>query len=184
MSKWRHERSSRLIRNLSNCEREAWKKFRLQRDSNPWPLRYRCSALPTELWSHNCWEQVNFSGSIMPLRVIQHYSDWVCTAVMSKWRHERSSRLIRNLSNCEREAWKKFSFSYGFIAQLVEHCTGIAEVTGSNPAEAWIFFRLLFRNCLNCVSTAKIFHDVNNVLCWKWCIMGNPYFRFSPNPTL
>ena len=106
MSKWRHERSSRLIRNLSNCEREAWKKFRLQRDSNPWPLRYRCSALPTELWSHNCWEQVNFSGSIMPLRVIQH-SDWVCTAVMSKWRHERSSRLIRNLSNCEREAWKK-----------------------------------------------------------------------------
>ena len=76
-------RSSRLIRNLSNCEREAWKKFRLQRDSNPWPLRYRCSALPTELWSHNCWEQVNFSGSIMPLRVIQHYSDWVCTAVMS-----------------------------------------------------------------------------------------------------
>ena len=22
------------------------------------------------------------------------YSDWVCTAVMSKWRHERSSRLI------------------------------------------------------------------------------------------
>ena len=131
---WRYERSSRLIRNLSNCQREAWKKkkkFRLQRDSNPWPLRYRCSALPTELWSHNCWEQVNFSGSIMPLKVIQHYSDWVCTAVMSS-----------------------------FIAQLVEHCTGIAEVTGSNPAEAWIFFRLLFRNCLNCVSTAKIFHNV------------------------
>ena len=68
---WRYERSSRLIRNLSNCERAAWKKFRLQRDSNPWPLRYRCSALPTELWSHNCWEQVNFSGSIMPLRVVQ-----------------------------------------------------------------------------------------------------------------
>ena len=62
--KWRHERSSRLIRNLSNCEREAWKKFRLQRDSNPWPLRYRCSALPTELWSHNCWEQVNFFTKI------------------------------------------------------------------------------------------------------------------------
>ena len=71
---WCYERSSRLIRNLSNCEREAWKKFRLQRDSNPWPLRYRCSALPTELWSHNCWEQVNFSGSIMPLRVIQTQS--------------------------------------------------------------------------------------------------------------
>ena len=31
----------------------------------------------------------------------------------------------------------------GLIAQLVEHRTGITEVTGSNPVEALIFFRLL-----------------------------------------
>ena len=37
----------------------------------------------------------------------------------------------------------------GFIAQLVEHCTGIAEVTGSKPVEALIFFRLLLSSCLN-----------------------------------
>ena len=37
----------------------------------------------------------------------------------------------------------------GFIAQLVEHRTGIEEVTGSNPVEALIFFRLLLSNCLN-----------------------------------
>ena len=37
----------------------------------------------------------------------------------------------------------------GFIAQLVEHRTGIAEVTGSNPIEALIFFRLLLSSCLN-----------------------------------
>ena len=37
----------------------------------------------------------------------------------------------------------------GFIAQLVEHRTGIAEVTGSNPVEALIFFKLLLSNCLN-----------------------------------
>ena len=37
----------------------------------------------------------------------------------------------------------------GFIAQLVEHCTGIAEVTGSNPVEALNFFRLLLSSCLN-----------------------------------
>ena len=29
----------------------------------------------------------------------------------------------------------------GFIAQLVEHRTSIAEVTGSNPVEALIFFQ-------------------------------------------
>ena len=34
----------------------------------------------------------------------------------------------------------------GFIAQLVEHRTGIAEVTSSNPVEALIFFRLLLSN--------------------------------------
>ena len=44
----------------------------------------------------------------------------------------------------------------GFIAQLVEHRTGIAEVTGSNPVEALIFFRLLYSNCLNWKFTAKI----------------------------
>ena len=38
---------------------------------------------------------------------------------------------------------------YGFIAQLVEHRTGIAEVTGSNPVEALIFFRLLLSYRLN-----------------------------------
>ena len=37
----------------------------------------------------------------------------------------------------------------GFIAQLVEHRTGIAEVTGSNPVEALLFFGLLLSNCLN-----------------------------------
>ena len=32
----------------------------------------------------------------------------------------------------------------GFIAQLVEHRTGIAEVTGSNPVEALIQFSGFF----------------------------------------
>ena len=38
-------------RNLNSSEIEAWKKFIPEWDSNPWPLRYRCSALPTELSS-------------------------------------------------------------------------------------------------------------------------------------
>ena len=38
--------------NLSNWKEETWKKWGLQRDSNPWPPRCRCDALPTELWSH------------------------------------------------------------------------------------------------------------------------------------
>ena len=37
--------------NLTSCEIKAWKKSRPERDSNPWPLRHRYSALPTELSS-------------------------------------------------------------------------------------------------------------------------------------
>ena len=74
-----------------------------------------------------------------------------------------------NLSNWKEEAWKKkirASTGFepvtspipvlpmcGFIAQLVEHRTGIAEVTGSNPVEALIFFRLLLSN-----SRRSIYH--------------------------
>ena len=34
--------------------------------------------------------------------------------------------------------------SVGLLAQLVERCTGIAEVMGSNPVRAWFFFQVLF----------------------------------------
>ena len=41
------------------------------------------------------------------------------------------------------------SYQLARIAQLVEHCTGIVEVIGSNTVQAWIFFRLTFHNCLS-----------------------------------
>ena len=46
------EWSSQLIFQFKQLERRSLKKSGLQRDSNPWPPRYRCDALPTELWSH------------------------------------------------------------------------------------------------------------------------------------
>ena len=48
----------------------------------------------------------------------------------------------------------------GFIAQLVEQRIGNAEVTGSNPVEALICFRLLLSNCLN----SKIYCDDHSSL--------------------
>ena len=44
------EWSSQLIFQFKQLERRSLKKSGLQRDSNPWPPRYRCDALPTELW--------------------------------------------------------------------------------------------------------------------------------------
>ena len=51
-----------------------------------------------------------------------------------------------NLSNLKEEAFKKITSlpMCGFIAQLLEHRTGIAEVTGSNPVEALIFSGFFF----------------------------------------
>ena len=46
----------------------------------------------------------------------------------------------------ESEEW---SINWVHIFPLVEHRTGIAEVMGSNPVEALIFFRLLLSSCLN-----------------------------------
>ena len=39
--------------------------------------------------------------------------------------------------------WTQFidQLPVGFLAQLVERCTGIAVVMGSNPVRAWIVFR-------------------------------------------
>ena len=38
----------------------------------------------------------------------------------------------------------KAQLPVGLLAQLVERCTGIAEVMGSNPVQAWIFSGLIF----------------------------------------
>ena len=38
-------------RNFCSFEKKTWKNFRLARDSNPWPLRHRCSTLPIKLKS-------------------------------------------------------------------------------------------------------------------------------------
>ena len=50
----------------------------------------------------------------------------------------------------------------GFIAQLVEHLTGIAEVTGSNPVEALIFSGFFFPIASNGKYTAMIILNLNN----------------------
>ena len=52
----------------------------------------------------------------------------------------------------------------GLLAELVERCTGIAEVTGSNPVQAWFFFRLSFRNCKSCVFNCDDLHSYNSSL--------------------
>ena len=55
----------------------------------------------------------------------------------------RSSQLYTQPLQLRKESLKKKK-------KLVERCTGIAEVKGSNPVQAWIFFRLSFRKRKSC----------------------------------
>ena len=56
----------------------------------------------------------------------------------------------------------------GFIAQLVEHRSGIAKVTGSNTVAALIFLRLLLSSCLNW----KIYCDDHSSPSFKICVVA------------
>ena len=59
--------------------------------------------------------------SVMPLR---------CSTIYITSFHSSQENELNKLTSLP---------TCGFIAQLVEHRTGIAEVTGSNPVEALIF---------------------------------------------
>ena len=52
LKKVKRDHRSKFFQFRLNWKEEAWKKSGLQRDSNTPPPRYRCDALPTELWSH------------------------------------------------------------------------------------------------------------------------------------
>ena len=67
---------------LKQLRNKAWKKFRPERESNPWPLRYRCSALtnwaikPTGSWSIvSSLNELAWSGLISQLLKLSIYCD-------------------------------------------------------------------------------------------------------------
>ena len=103
---------------FKQLERRSLKKSGF-RDSNPWPPRYRCDALPTELRSHTLGARWNMNYFIYTSR---HFTP--------HGQHELNK--LTSLPMC------------GFVAQLVEHRIVIAEVTGSNPIEALIFSSFFF----------------------------------------
>ena len=52
------------INNLGSCEIKAWEKFRPERDSNPWPLRYR--AVLYQLSYQANWELIMLWDHYIP----------------------------------------------------------------------------------------------------------------------
>ena len=107
--------------------RSLKKKSGLQRDSNPWPPRYRCDALPTELWSHTLGAKSIYWVHIFPCSEIM----WSIYEIIHICRWKWSVIIAINFpiyKQLERRSLKKKKKS------------GLQP--GSNPVEALIFFRL------------------------------------------
>ena len=136
-----HDRRS-YLHNLSSYELKAWIKSSSERDLNPFVNK--CNAFRSLMFSY-------LSAQFKYL--VFHYLYSLAFFIIYG--------CITN-SQCGQ-------LPVGLIAQLVEHCTGIAEVIGSNPVQPWIFFRPYFHNCLKCVNNyddslcVHIFHTIFHI---------------------
>ena len=119
------EWSSQSIFQFKQLERRSLEKSGFQRDSNPWPPRYRCDALPTELWSQTLgarsiywvhffreewlnvkyiWNNSYFSSNISSTTAVQiwiisyilHIEIWIC--FMSAHRCVRLLKIAYDLA--------------------------------------------------------------------------------------
>ena len=82
--------------NLSNWKEEAWKKSGFLRDSNPWPSRYRCDALPTELWSHTLGARSIYWVHICPCSEMMWSLSWNNSYLYCGYRWQRRVIIAAN----------------------------------------------------------------------------------------
>ena len=129
---WTYGWSSQLYTQLEQltCEIKAWKKFRSDRDSNPWPLRYRCSALPTELsslwelhilWVHNIPVEIEECKWIYERSYIwtaeKDMNLWLVSAVIHiTWAVVKSRSVLNNFQALILQPLT-FAFSVAFLSR-------------------------------------------------------------------
>ena len=132
---------SHLLDNLSNCLR-TWKIQVTQRDSNPWPLRCRCSAL-TNWATKSQFRAGQFVGFMFSR---ERNVVWKkCYMKCGIWNQVKiwSSHLLDNLSNClmtivsaSQRSWVRIPLSH------------------LNFSGSW-------DNCLNCPASARIISSLD-----------------------
>ena len=113
------------------------KKSGIQRDSNPWPPRYRCDALPTEPWSHMLGARSVYWVHIFPCSEVMwsiYEIIHICTAVVYEVRSDHCSKFS-NLSNWKWEAWKNQGFNGIRTRDLRDTCAMLYQL--SYEATCW-----------------------------------------------
>ena len=67
--------------------------------------------------------------------------------------------------------------------QLIEHCTSIAEVMGSNPVQAWILFRPYFNYCSGNVHYCKDRFHIQAVVSFRAGHYVNKFSVYLTEPS-
>ena len=101
--------SSQLIFQFMESERRSLKKSGLQQDSHPWPPRYRCDALPTELWSHTLGARSIYWVHISHEEWNGVKYIWNNSYLNSgcRWKWRISSQLVFQFNELERRSLKQ-----------------------------------------------------------------------------
>ena len=121
--------SSHLLDNLSNCL------MNLKNSGDSTGFEPMTSAMPVQCSNQLSYEvtQLRAGQSVGLMFSRERNVVWKkCCMKCGIWNQVKiwSSHLLDNLSNCLMNQW-------------LEHCTGIAEVMGSNPVESPEFFRFM-----------------------------------------
>ena len=143
-----------------------------QRDSNPWPLRCRCSALTNLATKSHSWEQVNLLGSCFPVKDMKSNEDMIRSArIISSFdfKHRTSYNISFIRHSFHGKTWAQqidLLQMCDFVAQLVRALHRhrhhlILKSRGHGFESRWIPLSHLnlsgsWDNCLNCPASARI----------------------------
>ena len=96
-----------------------WLGGRLQRDLNPWPRDTGATLLPTKLWSHLCWELVNYKFATA--RIILHLISF-----------PRFSYMIYFIHLSQKYLYSKTAFLFNFSSSNYIYSTSKTQLHSFN----------------------------------------------------
>ena len=120
--------------NLNNCEIKAWKTFRPERDLNPWPLRYRWSALPTDVFI--------FYSAVQVYDLLRATHPWktLTLARASRWRLRHPSKLL--ITTHHYRWWQRSLFGHHLSCDVINFFKPRPLFNSSANAAIWLVERL------------------------------------------
>ena len=113
----------------------------LQRDSNPWPLRSRCTSLPIELWRPIHWEQA------ICWVLLNQWKEWNTEWWCELRKYNRDNHGRRRIYTCAAQVSPlPYGFCWSYSRLIIRKSMGKDIAYARRPVEgyefaAWKFFK-------------------------------------------